>query len=67
METTAICDLCKKTNDLEHIILKCKKFQSCRDNLEFNEKPYSLTELLQKIDIKTYREIVNFYLIGLMI
>lgn len=60
LESSGICDKCDRINDLEHIVLKCEKFRIPRANFEFRNVQ-SLCELLVKIDMDTYRNIVRFY------
>lgn len=61
LEITPNCTVCNRTNDLEHILLRCKKYRNCRGNFEFSKNHQVLTDLMQHIDIDTYREIVQFY------
>lgn len=59
LEPTWLCDECKVTNDLQHMILHCNKYQPTRTKFNFHEC-HDMSELLSKIDAVRYREIANF-------
>lgn len=61
LETTSLCDQCKVVNDLEHIILRCRKIREIRDKFTFSSQFSDLPNLLREINVERYREIAHFY------
>lgn len=46
LQDTPVCDVCRVYEDLEHIILRCKKFRTQRSTFLHNVQVNSLAELL---------------------
>lgn len=61
LEESILCDLCKVTNDLEHIVLFCEKHRDARNKFSFAGQYLNITELLKDVDTEKYRSIARFY------
>lgn len=58
LQDSPLCDLCQSQDDLEHIILECRKFQSHRDI--FKIRSSGLIELLKDRNLDRYKSIIAF-------
>lgn len=54
-----ICDVCGVWDNLQHIMLYCKKYKSVREKLFKNIKAKTIPELMSEVN--NYRTIYEFY------
>lgn len=56
------CDICNVVDDIDHIILKCKKYDNIRnsDTYHILKSVSKLSDLIKNVDSLTYRRIVEF-------
>lgn len=60
-EESSLCEDCNVENDLEHILLKCRKYQDKRRNYAPLLQCNNITDLLREITVDKYRTITRFY------
>lgn len=60
LESTPMCYECNSVNDLEHIILRCKKYCVSRSKFTFSEQ-FTDLRIYSDVNNEKYRSIVQFY------
>lgn len=63
IETTDICEECNAIEDINHVILKCKKYNKQRNEKSFTKNNYSnILDIFKNKDTKSINEIVELIL-----
>ena len=61
LTNTEICLECNMVDDLEHVLLKCKKYENIREQYEIFYQVDNLIELLSKANLNIMVQIAHFY------
>lgn len=61
MEKFSLCEDCNVENDLEHNLVRCRKYQEKRKDFAHLLQCINMIDLLREITVDKYRSITQFY------
>ncbi|XP_055716506.1 uncharacterized protein LOC129810206 [Phlebotomus papatasi] len=61
IEQTNLCENCNEVEDINHLIIKCEKYKTIRDNyISIKKEKEDIKKILNPINHKTYKDICAF-------